>query len=188
MSYYSVFPAIPVSRVVVHQNYGFIDGIPVNDIAILVLNDEISKVYNVEYARLPTYEFDGDFSVSVYGWGNVAEGGPASNYLLETTMDTMITSDCVRMWFPGCRSIEKCKIICAISVFNGSGAGDSGGPVVLHDGTVVGIVMSKIFTNTSMDEEELWQQRIFLRTFSYKKFIDFRELRHPQKLYNIVDI
>ena len=188
MSFYSAFPVIPVSRIVVHRDYGLIDDLPENDIAILILKEKILETNGIEYARLPTYEFDGEFSVSLYGWGEVAEVGPVSYFLLKTTMETMTTSDCVENWYPGCLSEDECKIICAVSAVTGDGTGDSGGPVVFHDGTVVGIVMYKIFTNTSMDEEEPWQERIFLRTFSYKKFIDFRELRHPQKLYNIVDI
>ena len=188
MAFWSLFPVIPVSRIVVHRNYDWINQGEENDIAILILKEKIPQKNGIEYARLPTYEFDGEFFVSIYGWGRVTDDGPRSYFLLKTTMETMTTSDCVENWYPGCLSEDECKIICAVSAVTGDGTGDSGGPVVFHDGTVVGIVMYKIFTNISMDEEEPWQERIFLRTFSYKKFIDFRELRHPQKLYNIVDI
>ena len=181
MAFWSLFPVIPVSRIVVHRNYDWINEISINDIAILILKNEISQAYRVDYARLPTYEFDGEFSVSIYGWGDVAEGGPPSYFLLKTTMETMSTSDCAKMLYPGCLSENECKIICAVSTDSGDGKGDSGGPVVFHDGTVVGMITVKVWTNDSMEEEEPWQERIILRTFSYKKFIDFRELHHPQK-------
>ncbi|KAJ6222285.1 hypothetical protein RDWZM_000830 [Blomia tropicalis] len=97
-------------------------------------------------------------------------------------MDTMTTSDCAKRFYPGCFSENECKIICATSDDTGDGDGDSGGPVVFHDGSVVGMIMVKVYTNESMDEKEPWQERIFLRTLSNKKFIDFRELRHLQNL------
>ncbi|KAI2801681.1 hypothetical protein BLOT_009495 [Blomia tropicalis] len=181
LAFWSLFPVIPVSRIVVHRNYDWINQGEENDIAILILKEKIPQKNGIEYARLPTYEFDGEFFVSIYGWGDVAEGGPSSYFLKKTIMETMTTFDCALMENPGCISENECKIICAVSDDTGDGDGDSGGPVVFHDGTVVGMISEKFFTNDSMDEKEPWQERIFLRTFSYRNFISFQELRHFQK-------
>ncbi|KAI2801680.1 hypothetical protein BLOT_009494 [Blomia tropicalis] len=181
LAFWSLFPVIPVSRIVVHRNYDWINQGEENDIAILILKEKIPQKNGIEYARLPTYEFDGEFFVSIYGWGRVTDDGPRSYFLLKTTMVTMTISDCAKRGNRACLSENECKIICAVSDNTGGGDGDSGGPVVFPDGTVVGIYAEKIYTNSSMDEEEPWQERIFLRTFSYRNFISLQELRHFHK-------
>ena len=154
----------------------------VNDIAVLRLKNKILKSYNVDYAKLPTYEFDGVFSVSVFGWGRLDEDGPRSDVLLRTTMKTIRTANCVRNWNPGCLSPDNCQHICASSEYTATGTGDSGGPVVFPDGTVVGLVTCEV--PLEFNEAPPREARMFTRLFRYLNFVQFHEGNHYIKMLN----
>ena len=161
---------------------------PINDIAVLRLAVHIRKSYNVDFAKLPTYEFDGVFPVSIYGCGRMERlNGTRSEFLLKTTMTTKRTADCVNYRNPGCLSRESCQHICAISNYCASGKGDSGGPIVFPDGTVVGLVTGEFGTRINRRKNRNFppqEERIFTRTFHFLNFIHHHERNHIIKLLN----
>ena len=179
----SRYPTVKVSYIVRHRLYNEsminerYGRIPINDIAVLRLKHDIVRSSNVDYAKLPTYEFEGIFSVSLYGWGRMDINGSRSEFLLKTTMKTKRTSQCVNRMNPGCLSRKKCQHICAVSTYSGTGTGDSGGPIVFSDGTVVGLATGEFSIETNENNPPR-EERIFTRIFRYLKFIQLRERNH----------
>ena len=181
----SPYPVESVSRIILHRGYSEPENVTINDIAVLILQNSISKSSKVDFARLPTFEFDGIFQVSVYGWGHRDVDEPKSDALLKATMITKRSRDCVEEWNPGCQTEFNCQHICAIADSSGSGEGDSGGPVVLG-GTVVGLVSLDLnFSETEFGEFEPDppnEERLFQRTFYHIDFINARERNHIEHI------
>ena len=167
----SSYPAIEVSKIVVHEDFSTYATMPQNDIAILILKEPISNLYDIEYAKLPTHDFDGVFPVSVYGWGYYE----LCDELLKTTLLTMRTADCVLRIFPGCWSKDDCNHICAISDVSGINFGDSGGPAVLPDGTVVGIISYSVYPPPGI----VFYEQLYVKIFSYLNFIHYGKYDKP---------
>lgn len=180
----SSYPVKNVTKIIRHGNFKVFGkmNIPINDIAIIILQEPIYRSFRVGYARLPTYEFDGAFTVSIFGWGHMDVNESSSIDLLKSTMRTKRTADCVKAWNPGCFSVKHCQHICAIAEYTATGGGDSGGPVVFPDGTVVGMIMFELDLEQDPDVPP-WEERLFLRLFGYLNFIHLRERDHLYKMY-----
>lgn len=115
---------IDVSRIIMHPDYGA-QGYP--DLALLELtNASSAPVISLPSRNNPVAQ-DGE-TVTVIGWGQLSENGPASDQLRETTMPIVDHNTCNRAYN---NEIVKDAMICAGSP-NGerdSCYGDSGGPL-----------------------------------------------------------
>ncbi|KAJ6217070.1 hypothetical protein RDWZM_008227 [Blomia tropicalis] len=121
-----------------------------NDIAVLTLKNPIQPNNDVQYAVLHTRNIIGRYDVIAYGWGVPQIGGPRSEKLADDTPDT---------------SILDLKIICAKALNRSTSPGDSGGPLTLPNGNLVGIISCTVLqalTNIPA---------CFVRIYSYLNFI-----------------
>ena len=149
----------------------------VNDIVVLILNSSIPKSHNVDYAKLPYKDFDGIFTISTYGWGRLSMRGHKSRFLMKTKMKTVRTNECMRWGYAGCTTKHNCNHICAIGNNTGTERGDSGGPAVFNDGTVIGMSVTRVRSNSTTS-----QRRLFIKMFAYLNFIRFHEPNHIYKV------
>jgi transmembrane serine protease 2 len=86
-----------ISKVYIHRNYGNFLGVPMNDIAVLVL----SSPFNMKNSPLAliclstsTTEYNtNDTNVVAIGWGVTVTGGRTPNILRQVTLQTVASND-----------------------------------------------------------------------------------------------
>ena len=141
-----------------------------NDIAVLTLKNPIQPNNDVQYAVLHTRNIIGRYDVIAYGWGVPQIGGPRSEKLLKTRLKTISNYECYKRFFKRAddtpdTSILDLKIICAKALNRSTSPGDSGGPLTLPNGNLVGIISCTVLqalTNIPA---------CFVRIYSYLNFI-----------------
>lgn len=132
-----------VLNVIIHQYYNYCPGdcddIPYNDIALLELDKPLEFSNTIKPVKLPNFEQDfTDQIVTVSGWGET-ESANESEELRYVVHRTLSKKRCEQTGFK-----LKNKFVCSVphkGTRNSACPGDSGGPVVLENKSIlVGLV------------------------------------------------
>ena len=172
-SHKSSYPLVKVAEIWRHPDFKKDDGELINDIAILILEQNIKPTEDVGYAKLPTSNFNDRRTVIVYGWSGEDFCEPCNPILRKAEMIARPSKQCVELEKAECPSVRNCKIMCATGKFWGSAVGDSGGPVFLPDKTLVGIISSRL--NLFSFESPPWEEGKFVKVFHRLRFINLKE-------------
>ncbi|KAJ6222275.1 hypothetical protein RDWZM_000820 [Blomia tropicalis] len=137
------------------------------DIAVLTLKNPIQPNNDIQYAVLHPNNIIGRYDVIAYGWGRTEIDGSHSERLLKIRLKTISNYECYKDFFKPFENpdstILDLKIICAKAVNRSTTFGDSGGPLTLMDGNLVGII--------SCGKRKHDKPIYFTRIYSYLNFI-----------------
>ncbi|XP_028978874.2 tryptase-2-like [Esox lucius] len=118
-----------ISQVVIHPDYKFLSNGPVNDIALVKVNQSVALTKLVGRVKLP--ETDDNFSSAsecwVTGWGETTDGAPRDGILQQLNIPIVSKKDCLKV-YPHLSS----NFMCAGDRKGGMDTcvGDAGGPLV----------------------------------------------------------
>ncbi|KAJ6222274.1 hypothetical protein RDWZM_000819 [Blomia tropicalis] len=140
-----------------------------NDIAVLTLKNPIQPNNDIQYAVLHPNNIIGRYDVIAYGWGLTHINGPYSERLLKVRLKTINNYECYKHFFEPFENpdstILDLKIICAKAVNRSTTFGDSGGPLTLMNGNLIGIISCG---KRKYDNDK---PIYFTRIYSYLNFI-----------------
>ena len=146
-----------------------VHGYSYNDLAVLTLENSIQPNNDIQYAVLNPNNFIGRFDVIAYGWGLTQFGGMNSENLLKIRMKTVSNDECYKSVSKHAgtpdTSILDLKVICAKALNCGVSIGDSGGPLIRPDETLIGIISS--YSTRCLDGDPSH----FTRVYAYSNFI-----------------
>ena len=118
----------------------------INDVAVLTLRNPIQPNNDIQYAVLNPNNFIGIHDVIAYGWGLTQFEGVESKKLLKIRMETLSNDECYESVVEHTEmldtTIEDLNVICAKALGRGVCFGDSGGPLTLPDGSLIGIIIT----------------------------------------------
>ncbi|KAJ6222273.1 hypothetical protein RDWZM_000818 [Blomia tropicalis] len=140
-----------------------------NDIAVLTLKNPIQPNNDIQYAVLHPNNTIGRYDVIAYGWGRTGINGTNSERLLKVRLKTINNYECYKQFFKKFENPDSTilglKVICAKAVNRSTTFGDSGGPLTLMNGNLIGIISCG---KRKYDNDE---PVIFTRIYSYLNFI-----------------
>ena len=84
--YKSAYPLVRVREIRRHRHFMLFDDEMINDIAILILDQNILPTKYVGYAKLPLFDFNNQRTMTVYGSSGVDLNEPCSPILRKTEM------------------------------------------------------------------------------------------------------
>ena len=135
-----------VVNVEIAPNFMMFHDFSYNDIAVLTLKDSIQPNNDIQYAVLNPKNIIGRYDVVAYGWGATQFNGVQSEQLLKFRLKTINNYECYKSFFRYAdkpdTSILDLKVICAKTLNKGVCSGDSGGPLTLPNGSLIGIISS----------------------------------------------
>uniref|UniRef100_A0A3P8Z5M1 Peptidase S1 domain-containing protein n=1 Tax=Esox lucius TaxID=8010 RepID=A0A3P8Z5M1_ESOLU len=89
-----------ISQVVIHPDYKFLSNVPVNDIALVKVNQSVALTKLVGRVKLP--ETDDNFSSAsecwVTGWGETTDGAPRDGILQQLNIPIVSKKDCLKVY------------------------------------------------------------------------------------------
>ena len=103
----------------------------INDMALLVLEEELEFNEFVGPVELPRRHEEFSGSARVSGWGTItnSEYKPSEN-LLKVTVPLVSSNDCYKDYEHNVDKYDPRSMICAGTTDKGSSTGDSGGPLI----------------------------------------------------------
>ncbi|CAG9101427.1 unnamed protein product [Plutella xylostella] len=136
-----------VASYVRHPDWTYVDE---GDVAVLKLATPVIFSDVIRAARIPAsvYPIADGAELTAIGWGILYSGGPGSEILQEVQLNKVNTTICAERYrdLYAESSLPKREVtdrmLCAGSDAGGKGtcSGDSGGPIIINDDIVVGIV------------------------------------------------
>ncbi|XP_069984089.1 chymotrypsin-2 isoform X2 [Penaeus vannamei] len=126
---------IPVAKAFVHPDYYSGRQGPINDIAVLKLEQEIKMTDKVFPLKLPTHPVKADTPVVVTGWGRTMSEDNKRLTTLQEIVTRIMTAQRCKQQVPFAGESIFCTHATNVSPCNG----DSGGPA-MHEGYLVGLV------------------------------------------------
>lgn len=151
---------VEAMRIIIHEDY-YVDptGIPINDIALIVLKEEITLTAEINVVTMPTAaaQYDTGTTVTVIGWGVIEDEGDIETLAIADKLQELeytMTADevCFNYWVQYAKehdnhgavdynAEEEIKMLtgttkCAIDANKAAGSfkGDSGGPIFIKTG------------------------------------------------------
>ncbi|KAJ6222276.1 hypothetical protein RDWZM_000821 [Blomia tropicalis] len=165
----SNYPYNRVVNIEIEPNVIEVNNYHYNDVAVLTLRNPIQPNNDIQYAVLNPKNFIGRYDVIAYGWGLTQLDGVKSEELLKIRMKTVSNYKCYQLVVNHTEmpdtSIIDLKVICAKALNKGVCLGDSGGPLTLPDGSLIGIITSHSSKCLEGDPSH------FARIYSYLNFI-----------------
>ncbi|KAI2801685.1 Trypsin-like serine protease [Blomia tropicalis] len=158
-----------VVNIEIEPNFMLDGNYSINDVAVLTLRNPIQPNSDIQYAVLNPNNFIGIHDVIAYGWGLTQFEGVESEKLLKIRMETLSNDECYESVVEHTdmldTTIEDLNVICAKALDRGVCFGDSGGPLTLPDGSLIGIIATN--TENCLDGDQV----IFARIHAHLNFI-----------------
>ncbi|XP_017016301.2 serine protease SP24D [Drosophila takahashii] len=127
---------VPLSQIIIHQNYSSSEAAGANDLALLQLQTKVTLNANTKPIDLATERPAAGSQLSFSGWGSSQAEGSFSHGLQVASRQSLSASDCQKQLF-----LEQEDLLCLSPVaedYAGLCSGDAGAPAI-YNGQLVAI-------------------------------------------------
>ncbi|XP_039497142.1 serine protease SP24D [Drosophila santomea] len=127
---------VPLSNIIIHQNYSTADAVGSNDLALLQLQSPVVLNANTKPIDLATERPAAGAAITFSGWGSSQVDGSLSHGLQVSTRQSLSASDCQKELF-----LQQEDLLCLSPLaedFAGLCSGDAGAPAA-YNSQLVGI-------------------------------------------------